>query len=450
MAENTVTAPIDRLPARPRASRLAEMFLRESQVTHRTLMLIRWVAIAGQATTVLIVHYQIGFPLPLTPVLLVIGASALLNVATSLQRGGRRLMEPEAAFHLGFDVTQLAALLYLTGGLNNPFAMLILAPVTVAATILSRYWAAMITLVSVVSVSILSTWHQPLPWVGPTPLLPPLYVTGVWLAFSIACIFLAAYCWSVASEARRIQQALAATQMALSREQRISALGALAAAAAHELGTPLATIAITAKELTRDLPPDSPWSDDANLILSQSERCRGILADLARAPDAEGDQPFNTTGLPAFLDELARPYREREVILDIVPRSIDQSLVPEVRRTPEMQHGLANILQNALQFARRRVQAVVAWDAATVTVVVSDDGPGFPPGLIGRLGEPYLSTRSRRDGAQSGHQGLGIFIALTLLERTGARLKFDNARSGGAEVMVEWPRRLIDQTMEGS
>ena len=256
------------------------------RISLRTLVPIRWVAIAGQALTLLTVHYAIGFHLPLVPALAVVGASALLNVVLIVRRQvARELSERYAALCLGYDILQLAVLLYLTGGLQNPFSILILAPVTVAATILSRRLVIVLSILAVAAISILALWHLPLPWRTEPLVFPPEIIVGTWTALVLATVFIAAYTWSVAQDARLLRDAVAATQLALAREQRVSAVGALAAAAAHELGSPLATIAVVAKELVRELPSDSPHAEDAALLLSQSERCSRILAELSQRPE---------------------------------------------------------------------------------------------------------------------------------------------------------------------
>src|SRR6266536_2674511 len=268
---------------------LPEQRVAFDRISLRRLVLIRWVAIAGQAVTLLVVHYAFDFRVPLLPAFVVVGASVGLNLfITFYRRVATRLGEREAAFFLGYDLLQLGLLLYLTGGLQNPFAILILAPVTVAATILSLRAVIALAVFAIAIITLLALWHVPLPWRGVPPVFPPELVLGLWTALVLATVFIGGYTWSVAEEARRLRDAVAATQLALAREQRVSAVGALAAAAAHELGSPLATIAVVAKELVRDLPEDSPHAEDAALLLSQSERCRRILADLAQQPEHDG------------------------------------------------------------------------------------------------------------------------------------------------------------------
>jgi len=410
-------------------------------VNLRTLILIRWVAIAGQASTILIVHYGLGFALPLVPALAVVGSSALLNLRLIvLRQWAARLGARDAALYLGYDILQLAVLLYLTGGLQNPFSILILAPATVAATILSRRAVIALSILAVAAISMLALRHMPLPWRAEPLVFPPELVLGAWIALVLATVFIGAYTWSIAQGARRLRDAMAATQLALAREQRVSAVGALAAAAAHELGSPLATIAVIAKELVRELPGDSPHAEDAALLLSQSERCRRILAELAQQPEEDGGSPYTRLPISALVEAAAAPHRNQEVRLIIATAGDPAVEEPLVRRSPEIMHGLTNLVQNAVQFAAREVSITIFWDASTVSVELDDDGPGFPLHLLGRLGEPYLSTRA----GVTDHMGLGIFIAQSLLERSGARLAFDNLAEGGAHVAISWNRANLE------
>src|SRR4051812_35825464 len=321
----------------------------DGRVTLRTLILIRWVAIAGQFIAILTVHFGLGLNLPLGPALAAIGASVLLNLAALAQRGARpRLGDRDAALYLGYDLLQLTLLLYLTGGLQNPFAILIVAPLTVAGTILSRPSVIGLTILAVACLTGLAIWQFPLPWPDGALSLPPLFQLGIWLALVLSSIFITGYVWSVAQEARQISDALAASQMALAREQKLSALGALAAAAAHELGTPLGTIALVAKELAREVPADSPLAEDIALLQSQSARCRDILAELSRKPEAEGGEPYDRLTLTALIEAAAGPHRHRRghinLKIELEPGAEPES--PMIRRSPEIIHGLGNLLQN--------------------------------------------------------------------------------------------------------
>lgn len=417
------------------------------RVTGRTLILMRWIAICGQILTIGTTYLGLGLEMPIAPIMATIGASILVNVVASLQPSSQsRLGDRDAALYLGYDTLQLTLLLYLTGGLTNPFTLLLLAPLTVAATILSPRAVILLTGLDQLCLIAIANWHFPLPYPGPAPDLPPLFQFGIWAGLCMTSVLIAAYVMRVAQESRQIADALAAAQLGLAREQRMSAVGALAAASAHELGTPLATIAVVAKELAKDLPADSPLVEDVELLHSQSERCRDILARLARKPETDGGEPYDRLPLSGLVEAAATPHRTSGIALDIVRQPSAGIHEPMFRRSPEIIHGLGNLLQNALQFARSRVTVTASWTSQTVNLVVQDDGPGFPSQVLARIGEPYISTRPGRGG----HMGLGVFIAQTLLERSGATVEFGNNRGGGARVVVTWSRDNLQHSSQGS
>ena len=429
-------------PSRPPAART---------ISVRTLVVIRWIALSGQLAALVMVAFGLGSPVPMTLSLMVIAVSAGLNLRLQFRHDGReRLREGEAAFYLAFDIVQLAVLLYLTGGLENPFALLMLAPVTVSATILSRRSTVNLCLLALLCATALAITHLPLPWSESEFRLPPLYVTGIWCALVVALIFNAAYAWWVAEEARQLSTALAATQHALAREQRLAAMGGIASAAAHELGSPLATIAVVARELARELPPDSDAAEDAKLLLSQTQRCRDILASLGRDPVPDAGQPFAAVPIDILVEEAATPHQRDDiaVIVEVQDRDANvaetedeasEQRIPVVPRSPELLHGIGAIIQNAVQFASATVEIAVLVGDRSLTITVEDDGPGFPVTVLSRLGEPYVSGRQSGDG----HMGLGVFIAITLLARTGAFVDFANRKEGGARVVVHWPDGVV-------
>ena len=410
----------------------------QGRLSLRTLVMVRWIAVSAQVITLLIVQLLLGFSLPLRIAFAIVALSAIVNIISTIQGSrGIRLGEGDTMMYLLYDVVELSALLYLTGGLQNPFAFLLLAPVAVGAGILSRLRTIILVLVALSMEAVLGVWHMPLPWDADHLALPLLYVFAVWLALSISTAFIAAYTWSVTAEGRQMSSALAETRLALAREQRVSAVGALAAAAAHELGSPLGTIAVIAKELSRDLPPDSPFGEDARLLLSESARCRTILAELSQRKDkTEGPiPPFDLVPITALAQAAGEPYHTSSVTVDYTSEG-DAKTQPLATTKPEIMHGLGNLIHNAAQFAQQHVEVFVYWDARKVEFTVTDDGPGYSPQILSRIGEPYISTRLG-DGT---HMGLGIFIAKTLLENTGANLIFSNAEEGGAVARVIWSR----------
>ena len=410
-----------------------------------TLIPIRWGAIGGQAATLLVVHYGLGFPVMLSAGFAVLGASVLLNLGLAVARPAHeRLGESASASLLAFDIVQLTALLYLTGGLENPFAFLLLAPLTVSATILGLRSTAALCGLTLAAVTLLALDHLDLPWSAAGFALPRMYVLGSWVALALGIGFFASYTWRVAEEARRMQNALAATQLALVREQQLSTLGGIAAAAAHELGSPLGTIAVVTGELAREVAPDSPIADDVELLLSESRRCADILASLEQgAAEAMASDPYPEPPLDAVIEAAAKRHDDAAVRLRVVaePEGEGATEPPIVRSRAEIIHGIGNLVQNAVQFARSEVSVSTRWSHDRIRVTIEDDGPGIPSRLLERLGEPYVSSRTD-DGA---HMGLGIFIARTLLQRTGATITFGNAPAGagGARVEVVWDRAAL-------
>lgn len=417
------------------------------RIRSRTLTLIRWVAVTGQAGALLVVHFGLGFHLPILPALAIVGASAVLNLAVTLrQPGGLSLDDRGAARFLAYDIIQLAVLLFLTGGLGNPFSFLLLAPVTVSATILSMRSTLALCALSLACITILALWHRPLPWSADELVLPLVYILGIWAALAIGILFFAAYTWRVAEEARRLSNALSATQLALDREQGRSAVGALAAAAAHELGSPLGTISIAVREIARELPEDSPLVEDVRLLISETDRCRDILAELAHNPQDDA-MPFTWLPVHAVIESAASRHDAPGITLnfDYGPDArTPEAGEPETHIGGEIIHGLGNLVQNALQFAQKEVLVTTRWDGDVVSVRISDDGPGFPQAVLQRIGEPYFSFRKQKGD----HMGLGIFIAQTLLQRTGATVAFRNRAEGGGEVAVWWPRAVLEARNE--
>jgi len=428
------------------------------RVRLRTLSNLRWLAIVGQSVALFLVYFALGYPLPIFYCALAIAVSAALNVLLALRYPPtHRLTNREATFYLAFDVLQLAALLYLTGGLSNPFALMFLGPVVIAATTLNLGNVLILAFIAFASVSVIAIEHQPLPWPeGDVLLLPQLYQAGIWTALVIGIGFTSVYAWRIASESARMSAGLAATQLALSREHRLAALGALATAAAHELGTPLGTIAVVARELERALPENSTEVEDVRLLRAQAERCRAIIARLANPEEALLGA---TARLPlgAFLDDIAELHRgeDLEIRVTVTPPQSDAA-PPQVWRAPELLHGLGNIIENAADFAKTLVAVKAEWDDSELRISVTDDGPGFAPEIFEALGEPYITSRPGHralaeteigpHGSLDEHEGMGLgfFIAKILLEQTGGVVKASNPPGGGAQVSVRWPRGVID------
>ncbi|MCL4186059.1 MAG: ActS/PrrB/RegB family redox-sensitive histidine kinase [Rhodobacteraceae bacterium] len=431
---------------------------RSDWIRLRTLILLRWLAIGGQLLAITLAHRRYGLDLPLGLCYLVVGAAIVANlIAVFVFPENKRLTELEALLTLLFDVAQLALLLYLTGGLTNPFALLVVAPVTISATILTLRSTVLLGVTAIGLITLLTFFHLPLRLrSGEVLMVPPLIEFGTWLAIVIGIGFLGIYSRRVSVEMRSMSEALLATQMALAREQKLTDLGGVVAAAAHELGTPLATIKLVSSEMISELGDRPELRDDAELIRSQADRCRDILRSMGRA--GKDDSHLRHAPLGTVVREAAEPHAARGKALHFQTRGPeDDGRQPLVRRAPEIIHGLRNLVQNAVDFARGEVWVDAEWSETEITVRIADDGDGFPPQVIGRIGDPFM--RSRRPAPDSRRpeyegMGLGLFIAKTLLERTGARLRFYNGADpfltaaerhdrSGAVVEVVWPRARI-------
>lgn len=427
---------------------------RESQLRLFTTVRLRWAAVIGQLIAVGVVTFFYGFSFDAGSCLFLIAMSAWLNVYLSIRYPARlRLSARFATALLVYDILQLSALLYFTGGIENPFVALLIAPVTVAAATLPPRYTVMVGAAVFLSAVFLIANHYPLPWHNGIRFeLPRDYRVGVLAALVASAGFMAFYTWRLTKEARQMSAALAATDMVLASEQRLHALDGLAAAAAHELGTPLSTIVLVAKELEHELGADSRYRDDLQLLHGQAKRCREILQKLTHSPDEQDPMHARVT-MRELLDEASAPYRNsgKKIIISASPQlGAEGSALAEPlsHRRPGVIYGLANIIENATGFAASEVHLDARWNSDDVAITISDDGPGFAPELMDTIGEPYVTTRRYEAKREKGHTGLGLgfFIAKTLLERSGASVNFSNHAPPrtGAVVQVSWRRVALE------
>jgi two-component system, sensor histidine kinase RegB len=425
---------------------LPRIYDRPRNVRLDTLVRLRWLAIFGQLGAVVVVHFGLEFEVPIWACLAVIALAALLNVALRIGFRETQWLEPDrAAWLLSFDIAELAALLYLTGGLENPFSFLLLGPVLISATALPPRMTLLIGTFAMLCATVLVFFHYDLPWDSEDPLeLPEIYMVGVWLSILLAIGYIGVYTWQIAEEARQLSDALAATELVLAREQHLSQLDGLAAAAAHELGTPLSTITVVVREIERALDPQSPHAEDVKLLREQAQRCREILSKITELPAGE---PFDRVPLAALIEEAVAPHRNFGVSIGVTLPP-DRSLEPVGARNPAIRYGLGNLIENAVDFAHRRVEIFAQWSAEEVSIIISDDGPGFAPEVVDRIGAPYVTHRRPEARGSDGDEntvfglGLGFFIAKTLLERSGAKLSLTNQAPPlhGATITVAWSR----------
>lgn len=434
---------------------------RSSWIRLRTLILLRWVAIVGQVTAILVAVWMYNLQLEIVLCILAIGASVVGNlVAMFAFPESKRLSEFENFLMVMFDLLQLGFLLFLAGGLHNPFALLLLGPVIISANVMGLRSTLIVGGTAIVLVTLLGEFHLPLRTENGFILrVPDVFLFGNWTAMVIAIVFMGVYSLRISSEIQSMSDAVAATNMALSREQKLTDLGGVVAAAAHELGTPLATIKLTSAELMEELDDRPELREDAALIRQQADRCRDILRDMGRA--GKDDLHLRQAPISSVIQEAAEPHthRGKAIHIDEMPGEGASLQQPSILRRPEVIHGLRNLIQNAVDFATANVWIEAIWTEDWISIRILDDGRGFPPHFIGRIGDPFVRRRrSEADRkARPGYEGmgLGLFIAKTLLERTGAELRFANASSSrhkkttrpgqrGAVVEVNWPRSKID------
>jgi two-component system sensor histidine kinase RegB len=414
-----------------------------------TLIWLRWIAVFGQSTAVVVAYFVLGVEFPVLACFLIIGASAVFNAALRVRFPvSHHLNDSWAAAILGFDIAQLAALLFLTGGLANPFSIFFLAPVMTSAVSLPLRRTLGLLLFTLVCATALQLWHWPLRWPGGEVFQPPpLYGVGLWTAIAVSAIFVTIYGNRIAEQARQLASALTATELSLARQQHLSQLDGLAAAAAHELGTPLATVALVVHELAAQPLVAAQCAEDLRLVEDQVARCRSILGKLSSPATIEASTLEETT-LGELIEEIATPHRLLDV--EIVVEREGPAPEPICRRNAGMIYGLSNLVDNAVSFAESRVAIRASWTSSIVKIVIADDGPGFPPQVLARLGEPYISTRGaarRREGEVMGGMGLGLFIANALLERSGASLNIANAPPSqtGAVATIVWSLDAFEQ-----
>lgn len=424
------------------AQEFADKFGARVLIRLDTLIRLRWYAIIGQAGAVLVVAFGFGYDMPWGICLFLIAVSAALNLFLNLKyKSFHRLPAGGAFGFLAFDIVHLGLLLYLTGGLQNPFSTLLIASVVVSSTSLTRNHTLVLGALSLTIITLLLFFHKPLPWSDATALqMPFTFIVGVWVAIVCTLAFTSIYAYRVAEERRKLADALTASELVLQRENYLSTLDGIAAAAAHELGTPLATIALVSKEMLNALPEDSAMREDAILLRSQAQRCREILEKMTSLSSAD-ESIMQEQSITALVEEAVAPLRDFGIEITITHRG-DPKKEPSFKRNPGVQYGLGNLIDNAVDFAKSAVNVSVVWNEGGTEVLISDDGPGFPNAIMAKLGEPFVTSRKQSSSEQPRGMGLGLFIAKTLLERNGASLMFANVKppkGRGARVCVLWP-----------
>lgn len=415
------------LPSRPSSSPRQAFGM-----SPRTFAIIRWTQVGGQAFTILFVRYSVGIELPVATLMLLVALGGVTTLWTLRQmHSAQGLPETQLAVVLLTDVVIVGTLLGLTGGLANPFALFLLVPAVLAATTLGLGWCTAVCAAVVAASSGLAVWQVPVPWAEVGYRLPAVLITGTWAALTFGTVLIASYVWRIAEENRRISRALVAARTALDREQRLTELDGLATAVAHDLASPLSTIRTLARELIERLPSGSEAHRDALLLHDETRRCRDILTTLTRQTPSSGPLECVRVPLTVLLEHLVESQRAGAISVQLDRRVAPGLPEPQFPLTGEVRHALGNLLDNGVTYARSTVLLTLDVAADRTILSVEDDGPGFPTEVLGRIGEPFQSTR--HDGAT---HGLGLFIACTFLMRSGAQLEFTNR--GGARVTITW------------
>ena len=407
----------------------------------RTLNLTRWIAILGQYIAVATAFFwlEINFNIYLASVCILI--SIILNIIVSIKfLPIRTLNSNETLFYLIFDSIQLVALLYITGGLTNPFCILIIAPFIISATYLDLFRTIIIGIVSILSLSLLAFFYQPISsniFEFSSSDFSSFQIFSIWLSLIVSLAFIGIYCFRVANESRKVEKALNETQIALSDEEKISDIMSLTAAAVHELGTPLSTISVIIKEIVNELDASEKNYDDILLIQSQIKRCSEILNRLRQGDISNDNSSFiNELDFPRLINEIVKDYELEEIKLNFEIDDYFKNSNFIILRKPEIVHSLSNIIENAYQYAKHSVTIKLILKDENVILEIINDGEGFPANILPILGEPYVKKNEKN------HKGigLGLFIAKNLINKTVGKIEFRNIENTGACVKIIWKK----------
>ena len=409
-----------------------------------TLIILRYIAITGQFIAINIVYFYLSLPFPIELSYIIIFIGLLTNIYLQFGIKINQLKDLYAAIFLIYDLMQLSFLLYLTGGIFNPFSFLLIIPTIVSSTFLSMGTTIILGFVTSLLLLVVSFFYLPLPGEDMNLLhFPDFYKIGIIISILIGLIFLSYFGIRFAGETKKRSEALNKLQEVIAKEYELESLGGQAAAAAHSLGTPLATIAVVAKELKKEIGDNKDISKDIDLLISQTKRCSEILKKISKK-QIEEDIFLSSIKLEDLLEEIIDSFKETsskkiDLILD------DDNNKINIERTPEIIYGLRNFIGNAVKFSKSKVKIILKSDPNKIEIKINDDGPGIPDDIIKKIGEPYIKSKSIELSSNSG-LGLGTFLGKTLLERQGANLSFRrNNDLGGALVIINWdPKKLIN------
>ena len=403
----------------------------------KTLVNLRWIAITGQLSAINFVHFYLKLDLPYIETHIIIFIGLITNIVLQFNIRTNQLKDLSSSLFLVYDLLQLSALLYFTGGIFNPFALLIIIPTIVSSTFLSMGTTIILGTLTIGLLFVLKEYHKILPGLDVYNFnFPEYYLAGALVSIIIGLVFLSYFGIRFSGETKKRSEALDKLQQVMAKEYELDSLDGQAAAAAHSLGTPLATISVVAKELKKEIGDKSKYSKDLDLLISQSKRCSDILKKISKKEISE-DQFINLTTVEDLLEEIIISFKETSEKNIILLENADKNKI-NIKRSPEIVYGLRNFIGNAVKFANKEICIKLTSDEQTLVITINDDGPGFAEDIIKLIGEPYLKSKSKKTNGKAG-LGLGIFLGKTLLERRKAQLTFlNNEELKGATVKISW------------
>ena len=403
----------------------------------KTLVFLRWIAIFGQLFSINLVYFflDLNFPVLFCHIIIFIGF--FTNIYLQFGLKANLLKDLYSSSFLMYDIIQLSILLFLTGGIFNPFAILLIVPTIVSSTFLSMGSTIILGTSTIILLFVLTFFNMPLPGMEEYVLsFPNYYVTGILISLIIGLIFLSYFGVRFAGETKKRSDALNKLQQILAKEYELESLGGQAAAAAHSLGTPLATIAVVAKEMRKEAGDNSKFTKDIDLLISQTKRCSEILKKISQKQIIK-DEFLSAMSFENLLEEIIKSFKESSE--KNIGLNIDKDVNKiDIKKNPEIVYGLRNFIGNAVKFSHQNILISIISDNINLFVIIEDDGPGFPDDIIKAIGEPYIKSRSKLSKNNAG-LGLGTFLGKTLLERQSAMISFENNSSlKGAKVKIKW------------
>ena len=410
----------------------------------KTLVILRWIALAGQLFAINLVYNYLNLGFPVAPCHVIIFLGILTNLFLQFKIKTNQLNDTYSSLFLLYDLFQLSALLYLTGGISNPFSFLLIVPAIVSSTFLSMGTTIILGFTTTCLLIFLTKFSFFLPGISEDVFtFPVFYKLGLLISILIGLTFLSYFGIRFSGETKKRSEALNKLQQVIAKEYELESLGGQAAAAAHSLGTPLATITVVAKELRKEISEDSKYSRDLDLLISQTKRCGDILKQISQKEIVE-DQFMNAIKFEDLLVELLRSFKESSKKSLKLNSTKDANKI-NIKRSPEIIYGLRNFIGNAVKFSKKDVKIILESNDNYISITINDDGPGYPDDIIKLVGEPYIKSKSKKVNSKAG-LGLGTFLGKTLLERQGARLNFSNNHDFGASVRIVWETKSLIST----